>query len=123
MATMLLKRGDVRTLTVSGLVDGNQAPAVFGVNDVLIWTAKRKFTDVDADALFQKNSQNVGEILINTGSDTAVITLNPDDFPAGPIAKAIPFQWDLEYWPGGDDNLTTTLVSGDGSITPDVTLV
>lgn len=122
-----LRRGDYRTLNVSGLTDAADAPTTFAVDDIVRWTAKMNTGQTDAQAIIRKSSvigvDEPGGIVIAVGDDTAVITLLPDDFDElAPQASDRDFVWDLQLAPGGDEDLIVTLVSGTGTILADVTI-
>ena len=122
MSNLILIRGDKATLAISGLLDDQGNPTVFGIGDVLTWTAKQHFTTTDSTALIVKSSTDTG-IDITTGTDQATVHIAPSDWDTlGPLTRDLKFVWDLQLEVGGDPSQIVTLDSGRGTIKADVTL-
>lgn len=123
MSTRLdnLVRGDIRTITVSGLLDAAGDPAILNSSDILRFTMKRSEYDPDSRALMVKTSSvSPGGISFVAGTDTATITINPADWPVE--YGDIDYVWDLQIAIGGVTTNVRTLASGTGRIVGDVTI-
>lgn len=120
MPDLTLVRGDGRTLAISGLSDENGSPAVFDVNDIVIFTIKADYAHTAAEALIVKTTQG-GGITLSIGGSTATIAIVPADWDSLFLRGDLPFVWDLQLDRDGDPTMRTTLDSGDGVVTADVT--
>lgn len=112
-----LIRGDRATLVLSGLLDGDDAPAVFGVDDTLTFTAKYRYADSDLAAVLQLDGDS-----IELDGDTATITILASDWAADAIARDRPFVWDVQLAVGGDPDQIVTIDRGTGILRADTTL-
>lgn len=119
--TIDLIRGDRADIDISDLLDGNDTPTTFGVDDVLRWTAKRYVGQPDSAALFAKSSPS-GGISIAVGFDTATISVLPADWNDLSVANDLRFVWDLQLAPAGDAARIVTVAAGEGIIHADVTV-
>lgn len=122
MVDLELRRGDRKTLALSGLVDGDGASASFASDDVVRWTAKRYAGQPDSAALFRKTSALDGGITADIGSDTATISIIGTDWNDLSITSDLRFVWDLQIALGGDEDQIVTLATGEGIILADVTV-
>lgn len=120
MTTLILVRGDTRTLYVTGLLDEDGNPTTFGADDSVRFTAKRHVWHTDAQALIVKSS-DAGEITFVAGEDHADILIVPADLPTAQQAD-VPIVWDVQLCVAGDVTDVRTIASGTGKITADSTL-
>lgn len=117
---LILPRGDRKTFTISGLVDGVGSPASFNADDVLQWTAKGNFSAATADAFLRKTSAD-GGITFTPGGDSGTIHISGLDWINLPLPSDAAFVWDLQLYVHGQVADTVTLASGTGTIDADVT--
>lgn len=112
-----LVRGDRAELALTGLLDGDNAPASFSDGDEVTFTAKYRYADSDAQAFLQIDGDSV-----ELAGDSATITIVAGDWDDTPITRDRPFVWDVQLAVGGDPDQIVTLDRGVGLLLADTTL-
>jgi hypothetical protein len=85
-------RGDTQVFDV--VVTDDAGVPVSIASDDIRFTAKRKASDDDADAVIVKTSAVSGGIVIGGGTGACAITIDPSDTDA--LAKDTTLLWDLQ---------------------------
>lgn len=117
--TLELRRGEKTDILISGLLDPQGAPAVFGAGDTILFTAKADLGRADTEAILAKTTVDAG-ITIALGGGSATVHVLATDWDAVRLTVDQPFQWDLELLPAGVAADRVTLDSGTGTILADV---
>lgn len=112
-----LVRGDRQTLDLTDLLDKDDAPATFNVDDELIFTAKHRYADSDADAILQIE----GAAITLSGSSATIVVVG-SDWPSAAFTRDTQFVWDVQLAVHGDPDQIVTLDRGRGVIKADTTL-
>lgn len=114
-----LTRGDRADLDIDNLTTDGTTPAEFQGADRLVWTARAQYGR--AILITKDSTDGAAQLAVLLGGDSATVKLYPADFSAITAFAAIPFVWDLEYFPDGVAANASTIAKGVGTISPDVT--
>jgi hypothetical protein len=123
MSDFRLRRGDSRTLNISGLVDPTGNPTTFANGDVVRFTVKRSYEDSDDQAIVRADTgnatvDNFGGITLDINADTGTIALTPDSWLIDKLTRPTRCVYDLQHDRSGT---VTTLRAGECDVLPDVT--
>jgi hypothetical protein len=115
MTLLTMTRGDTRVFTVSLTDADGVALDLTGLT--ITFTAKRRYSDLDDDAVLQKTS-GAGIEVLDAEAGTATITIDPEDTADLELETLPTLAWDLQVENGGD---VRTPLQGQLAIRPDVT--
>ena len=115
---MYLRRGDTELLDISGLLSAAGTPDVFAAGDVVRFTLKRRHSDSGAYVAVASDGTAPG-VTLTLGTATGLVTIRPADWNVSALPAAVTAVYDLELTRAGS---TTTLLSGECVIRPDVTV-